>query len=236
VDHLCHKKDLPDFSKGLDLPTGTPHKDFQMTVVPPENPLMATNGSDPTKTFDFPRIEAAVREILFAVGEDPDREGLLETPGRVAKMYSEVFSGLKADPRIYLQKTFEQKYDEMVIVKDIRFESCCEHHLLPFLGKAHIAYLPNGRVVGLSKLARAVEAISRRPQVQERITEELADILMEELNPRGVGVILEASHSCMTIRGVRKPDALTTTSAMRGIFKENPITRQEFLTLVFNKQ
>lgn len=207
-----------------------------MTVVPPQKPLMATNGAVPKKQVDLPRIEAAVREILAAVGENPDREGLLETPGRVAKMYSEVFSGLHSDPRIHLQKTFEQKYDEMVIVKDIRFESCCEHHLLPFLGKAHIAYLPNGRVVGLSKLARAVEAISRRPQVQERITEELADLLMEELNPRGVGVILEASHTCMTIRGVRKPDALTTTSAMRGIFKENAITRQEFLTLVFNKQ
>ena len=124
----------------------------------------------------------------------------------------------------------------MVIVKDIRFESCCEHHLLPFFGKAHIAYLPNGRVVGLSKLARVLEVISKRPQVQERITEELADILMEELNPRGVGVILEASHTCMTIRGVRKPESMTTTSAMRGTFRENPITRQEFLTLVYTKQ
>lgn len=207
-----------------------------MTVVPPRKPNLANTGEALQKPVDLARIEAAVREILIAVGEDPDREGLLETPNRVAKMYSEVFSGLQSDPRIHLKKTFEQKYDEMVIVKDIRFESCCEHHLLPFLGKAHIAYLPNGRVVGLSKLARAVEAISRRPQVQERITEELADLLVEELNPRGVGVILEASHSCMTIRGVRKPDAITTTSAMRGIFKENAITRQEFLTLVFNKQ
>ena len=186
--------------------------------------------------IDHARIEAAVREILEAVGENPDREGLLETPHRVARMYAEVFSGLKTDPRIHLKKTFEQKYDEMVIVKDIRFESCCEHHLLPFFGKAHIAYLPNGRVVGLSKLARVLEVISKRPQVQERITEELADILMEELNPRGVGVILEASHTCMTIRGVRKPESMTTTSAMRGTFRENPITRQEFLTLVYTKQ
>ncbi len=207
-----------------------------MTPVPPRNPLMGATAASPSQNVDLSRIEAAVREILYAVGEDPNREGLLETPSRVAKMYAEVFSGLYADPRIHLKKTFEQKYDEMVIVKDIRFESCCEHHLLPFLGKAHIAYLPNGRVVGLSKLARAVEALSRRPQVQERITEELADILMEELNPRGVGVILEASHSCMTIRGVRKPEAMTTTSAMRGIFRENPITRQEFLNLVFAKQ
>lgn len=183
---------------------------------------------------DLERIENAVREILDAVGEDPDREGLLETPARVARMYAEIFSGLRTDPRIHLAKTFEQRCDEMVLVKDIGFESCCEHHLLPFIGKAHIAYLPNGRVVGLSKLARAVEALSRRPQVQERITEDLADLLMEELNPRGVGVILEASHSCMTIRGVRKPDAITTTSAMRGTFRDNQATRQEFLTLVYS--
>ncbi len=192
-------------------------------------------GSTPARTpVDMERIESAVRDILEAVGEDPDRDGLLETPARVARMYAEIFSGLKTDPRIHLAKTFEQKCDEMVLVKDIRFSSCCEHHLLPFIGKAHIAYLPNGRVVGLSKLARVVDAISRRPQVQERITEDLADLIMEELNPRGVGVILEASHSCMTIRGVRKPDSITTTSAMRGAFKDNLATRQEFLTLVFN--
>jgi GTP cyclohydrolase I len=188
----------------------------------------------PRVTVDMDKIESAVRDILEAVGEDPDREGLLETPSRVARMYAEIFSGLRTDPRIHLGKTFEQKCDEMVLVKDIGFESCCEHHLLPFIGKAHIAYLPNGRVVGLSKLARVVEAISRRPQVQERITEDLADLIMEELNPRGVGVILEATHSCMTIRGVRKPDAITTTSAMRGMFKTNQATRQEFLTLVYN--
>ncbi len=203
--------------------------------VPQNSQSPAPTGGSPPP-FDHGRIEAAVREILEAVGENPDREGLLETPQRVARMYAEVFAGLKTDPRIHLKKTFEQKYDEMVIVKDIRFESCCEHHLLPFFGKAHIAYLPNGRVVGLSKLARVVESISKRPQVQENITEELADILMEELNPRGVGVILEASHTCMTIRGVRKPESLTTTSAMRGTFRENPITRQEFLTLVYTKQ
>jgi GTP cyclohydrolase I len=182
--------------------------------------------------IDHARIEAAVREILLAVGEDPDREGLRETPERVARMYAEIFSGLHADPRQLLRKTFTQKYDEMVLVKDIRFESVCEHHLLPFLGKAHIAYLPKGKIVGLSKLARVVEVLSRRPQVQERMTEELADLIMTELDARGVGVVMEASHSCMTIRGIRKPDSICTTSAMRGAFRENQATRTEFLALV----
>ena len=176
--------------------------------------------------IDQPRIRAAVREILLAVGEDPDREGLRETPERVARMYAELFSGLHQEPRELLQKTFTQKYDEMVLVKDIRFESMCEHHLLPFLGKAHIAYLPNGKIVGLSKLARVVEVLARRPQVQERMTEELADLLMDELDARGVGVILEASHTCMTIRGVRKPDSVCTTSAMRGGFRTNRVDAQ----------
>jgi len=181
---------------------------------------------------DLARIESAVREILLAVGEDPDREGLLETPARVARMYAEVFSGLRSDPREHLRKTFTQKYDEMVVESAIRFESMCEHHLLPFLGKAHIAYLPNGKIVGLSKLARVVEGLSRRPQVQERMTEQLADLLMAELAPRGVGVVLEASHTCMTIRGIRKADALCTTSAMRGAFRDNPATRSEFMALI----
>src|SRR5262245_12051366 len=140
------------------------------------------------------RIEAAVREILLAVGEDPDREGLRETPARVARMYAEVFAGLHSDPREVLTRTFTEKYDEIVLVRDIEYASFCEHHLLPFTGKAHVAYLPNGQIVGLSKLARAVEVMSRRPQVQERMTEQLADLLMEELSPRGVGVILEAAH------------------------------------------
>jgi GTP cyclohydrolase I len=182
--------------------------------------------------IDHGRIEAAVREILIAVGEDPDREGLQETPARVARLYSEIFSGLKQDPRQLLRKTFTQKYDEMVVVKDIRFESVCEHHLLPFIGKAHIAYLPKGKLVGLSKLARAVEVLARRPQVQERMTEELADLVMQELDARGVGVVMEASHSCMTIRGVRKPDSVCSTSAMRGAFRENQSTRTEFLALI----
>jgi GTP cyclohydrolase I len=188
------------------------------------------NGAGPV---DHARIAAAVREILLAVGEDPDREGLRETPDRVARMYEELFSGLRTDPRSLLQKTFTQKYDEMVLVKDIRFESMCEHHLMPFVGKAHIAYLPKGKIVGLSKLARVVETLARRPQVQERMTEDLADLLTEELSPRGVGVILEAVHSCMTIRGVRKPDSVCTTSAMRGAFRDNSSTRSELTALIF---
>jgi len=185
-----------------------------------------------TGPVDHGRIQAAVREILLAVGEDPDREGLQETPERVARMYAELFSGLRKDPRELLQKKFTQKYDEMVLEKDIAFESICEHHLLPFFGRAHIAYLPNGKIVGLSKLARVVEVLARRPQVQERMTEQLADLFMEELEPRGVGVILSASHTCMTIRGIRKADSLCVTSAMRGAFKDNESTRAELMALI----
>jgi GTP cyclohydrolase I len=193
--------------------------------------LNAANG--PTAApVDRARIEAAVREILLAVGEDPDREGLRETPARVARMYAELFAGLHQEPRDLLQKKFTQKYDEMVLVKDIAFAGVCEHHLLPFFGKAHIAYLPNGAIVGLSKLARVVEALARRPQVQERMTEELADLLMSELDARGVGVILEATHTCMTIRGVRKPESICTTSAMRGKFRDSQSTRSELMALV----
>lgn len=194
------------------------------------------NGKDKPFSVDQARIQKAVREILLAVGEDPDREGLLETPDRVARMYTELFSGLHTDAREPLRKTFTQKYDEMVLVKDIRFSSCCEHHLLPFFGKAAIGYLPNGKVVGLSKLARVVESMSRRPQVQERMTEELADILMEELNARGVGVVIEATHTCMTIRGVRSPESLCTTSAMRGLFRQNQATRNELMALVYGSR
>jgi len=193
---------------------------------------LARNGA-PANGVDHARIEAAVREILLAVGEDPGREGLQETPARVARMYAELFSGLHMEPRQLLSKTFTQKYDEMVVVRDIEFASTCEHHLMPFLGKAHIAYLPAGKIVGLSKLPRVVEALAHRPQVQERMTEELADLLMEELKPRGVGVILEASHSCMTIRGVRKPGSICTTSAMRGTFRENQATRNELMALIY---
>ena len=185
------------------------------------------------RKVDHERIRKAVREILAAVGEDPDREGLRETPDRVARMYAEMFAGLHHDPAEVLQKTFTEKYDEMVLVKDISFESVCEHHLLPFMGKAHIAYLPNGRIVGLSKLARAVEIVSRRPQVQERMTEVLADLLMEQLDARGVAVVIEATHTCMTIRGIRKPGSLCTTSALRGGFKDNESTRSEVMALIF---
>jgi GTP cyclohydrolase I len=181
---------------------------------------------------DHSRIEAAVREILLAVGENPDREGLRETPARVARMYEEMFSGLRKDPTTLLQKTFTEKYDEMVVVKDIGFESMCEHHLLPFVGKAHIAYLPNGKIVGLSKVARVVEIFARRPQVQERMTEDIADLIMAELDAKGVGVVVEAAHMCMVVRGIRKPGSVCTTSAMRGGFKNNPATRSEFMALI----
>jgi GTP cyclohydrolase IA len=184
---------------------------------------------------DQKRIRAAVREILLAVGEDPDREGLRETPDRVARMYAEIFSGLHKDAAEPLRKTFTEKYDEMVLVRDIFFTSYCEHHLLPFFGKAHIAYLPNGKIVGLSKLARVVEILSRRPQVQERMTESIADLLMKQLDARGVGVILEATHTCMTTRGVRKPDSVCATSAMRGTFQTNLSTRAELLGLIHGR-
>jgi GTP cyclohydrolase IA len=184
---------------------------------------------------DHAKLRRAVRDILVAVGEDPDREGLQETPDRVARMYAEIFAGLQTDPAVYLQKTFTQKHDEMVLVKDIEFASCCEHHLLPFMGKAHIAYLPNGKIVGLSKLARVVDAVAKRPQVQERMTEEIADLIMTHLSARGVGVIVEAAHTCMSIRGVRKPGAMTITSSMRGGFLNDPATRAELMALVFGK-
>jgi GTP cyclohydrolase IA len=182
---------------------------------------------------DQERIRRAVREILAAVGEDPDREGLLETPARVARMYAELFSGLHEDPRVHLKKVFTEKYDEVVLVKDISFNSMCEHHMLPFLGKAHIGYIPDGKVLGLSKLARVVDVVSRRPQVQERMTETIADLMVEELSPKGVAVVVEASHSCMTIRGIRKPGSICVTSAMRGIFRSHLSSRSEIMTLIY---
>jgi GTP cyclohydrolase I len=185
---------------------------------------------------DHGRIEKAVREILIAVGEDPDREGLLETPARVARMYAEMFSGLRQDPREHLRKVFTEAYDEVVLVRDISFCSMCEHHLLPFIGKAHIAYAPKGKVLGLSKLARLVEAVARRPQVQERMTEVIANLLVEELDAKGVAVVVEASHSCMTIRGVRKPGSLCMTSSMKGIFRSNVSSRAEVMQLIFGER
>ncbi len=189
-------------------------------------------GGDNRPPVDLARIRRAVREILIAIGEDPDREGLLETPDRVARMYEEVFSGLRQDPRTYLRKLFTQKYDELVLVKDIPFESFCEHHLLPFVGSVHVAYIPNGRVVGLSKIPRVVDALAKRPQLQERLTEELADLLMSDLGAKGVAVVVEASHSCMTIRGVHKPGSSMVTSALRGACKDRAATRAEVLSLI----
>ena len=186
----------------------------------------------PLAKVDVPRIERAVREILLAVGEDPDREGLRKTPNRVARAYSELFAGLQANPRIHLKTVFTEQYDEVVLLRDVPFHSMCEHHLLPFTGKAHVAYLPDGKVVGLSKLARLVEGFARRPQVQERLTGQIADALMEELNPIGAACVIEAVHTCMTIRGAKKTGSTMVTSALRGIFKENPASRAEILALM----
>jgi len=186
--------------------------------------------------MDLDRIRRAVREILVAVGEDPEREGLRETPDRVARMYAEVFQGLNQDPKLHLKKLFTQKYDEMVLIRDIRFVSFCEHHLLPVIGKAHVAYIPNGKVIGLSKIPRVVDVLAKRPQMQERLTEELADLLMKELDAKGVAVVIEASHSCMTIRGVNKPDSSFVTSAMRGGFKDRLATRSEVMSLIFGSK
>jgi len=186
--------------------------------------------------MDLERIRRAIREILIAVGEDPDREGLQETPDRVARMYAEVFQGLHQDPRVHLRKLFTQKYDEMLLIRDIRFVSFCEHHLLPVIGKAHVAYIPNGKVIGLSKIPRVVDVLAKRPQMQERMTEELADLLMKEQDVKGVAVVIEASHCCMTIRGVNKPDSSFVTSAVRGAFKERMATRSEVMSLIFGSR
>lgn len=179
------------------------------------------------------QIEKAVRLILEAIGEDPGREGLVDTPKRVARMYEEVFSGLNEDPKEYFETIFSEDHEEVVLVKDIPFFSMCEHHLVPFYGKAHVAYLPrNGRVTGLSKLARAVEAVAKRPQLQERITSTIADSIMEQLEPQGVMVVIEAEHMCMTMRGVKKPGSKTVTTAVRGVYQENAEARSEVLALI----
>src|SRR5512146_551761 len=182
--------------------------------------------------FDIARMRRAVREIILALGEDPEREGLRETPRRVAEMYAEVFAGLHQNPEDVLQVGFEEGHQEMVIVKDIPFYSMCEHHFLPFHGVAHVGYIPNGRVVGLSKLARALEILARRPQLQERLSSQLADAIMSALEPAGVGVVIKADHLCMTMRGIRKPGSLTVTSAMRGVFQRGASTRAEFMALI----
>ena len=183
--------------------------------------------------LDQPRAEAAIRELLCAIGEDPDREGLLDTPARVARACAEVFAGLYEDPAVHLRRQFhEGDHEEMVIVRDIPFHSMCEHHLLPFTGRAHVAYIPRkGRITGLSKLARCVEGYARRPQVQERLTSQVADAIMAELDPLGAIVVVEAEHMCMTARGIKKPGSLTITSAVRGSFQEDEKTRAEALAL-----
>jgi GTP cyclohydrolase I len=193
-----------------------------------DSALAATPGAK----VDVPRIERAVREILLAVGEDPDREGLLRTPNRVARAYGELMAGMWTDPRVHLKTVFTERYDEVVLLRDIEFNSLCEHHLLPFTGRAHVAYLPDGKVVGLSKLARLVEGFARRPQVQERLTTQIADALWEELQPVGAACVVEAVHTCMTIRGAKKHGSTMVTSALRGIFKENPASRAEVLSLI----
>jgi len=182
--------------------------------------------------IDKERIRKAVLEILLAIGEDPQREGLVGTPTRVAQMYEELFSGLWQDPTEVLRIGFEEDHQEMVILKDIPFYSMCEHHLLPFHGRAHVGYIPKGRVVGISKIARLVEILARRPQLQERLTGQVADCLMESVRPSGVGVVIQAEHLCMTMRGIRKAGSLVVTSANRGIFRTRRETRDEFLSLI----
>ena len=190
--------------------------------VPADNPI------------DLPRIEAAVREILAAIGEDTSRDGLQDTPARVARMYAEICGGLHQDPRTHLKTVFEADHDEMVMVRDIPLYSLCEHHLAPFLGKAHVAYIPNadGRVIGLSKFARLVDGYARRPQVQERLTAQIADAMQESLDPKGVMVVIEAEHMCMSMRGVKQAGSTTVTSAVRGLFRTNVATREEAMRFI----
>ncbi len=193
--------------------------------------MINPNGID---LFDDEAIKGAVIQILTAVGEDPHREGLADTPRRIAEMYRELFQGLRQDPAEVLQVGFEENHQEMVIVRDIPFYSLCEHHLLPFHGTFHVGYIPRGRVVGISKLARLVEIYARRPQLQERLTSQIADTLMEELQPEGVAVVGQAEHLCMTMRGVKKPGSQVVTSANRGIFRDREATRMEFMALLGN--
>lgn len=184
-------------------------------------------------TIDIDRIAKAVKEILLAVGEDTEREGLKKTPERVAKMYTELLGGMNEDPQKHLRSIFTENYDEIVLLRDVPFYSICEHHLMPFIGSANVAYLPTGTVLGVSKLARIVDCFARRLQTQERLTYQIANFIMSNLKPRGVAVVLEASHSCMTIRGIRKPGSAMVTSALRGIFRRDPKSRNEILSLMY---
>lgn len=199
--------------------------------------LPDTRALDGVGTFDQERAEAAVRELLYAIGEDPDRDGLRDTPARVARAYREIFSGLYTDPSAVLNTMFDEEHDELVIVKEIPLYSTCEHHLVAFHGVAHVGYIPgrDGRVTGLSKIARLVDLYAKRPQVQERLTSQIADALVTRLDPRGVIVVVEAEHLCMAMRGVRKPGAITTTSAVRGQFKTDAASRAEALDLILRK-
>jgi GTP cyclohydrolase IA len=192
------------------------------------------SNEEPSSGVDIARLEKAVREILYAIGEDPDRDGLARTPHRVAEMYAEICSGLHEDPAQHLIVTFEANHDEMVLVRDIALYSLCEHHLAPFHGRAHVAYIPgdDGRITGLSKLARLVDGFAKRPQVQERLTTQIADAIVDILQPRGAFVMIEAEHLCMSMRGVRKPGTLTLTSAVRGLFKDSAATRAEVMSLI----
>ena len=194
--------------------------------------------SQPGSEIDLPRIERAVREILLAIGEDPERDGLIDTPARVARAYTEQFAGLRQEPEDVLTTVFDAEYDEMVLVRDIELYSTCEHHLVPFFGNAHVGYIPNvkGQITGLSKLARLVDVYARRPQVQERMTSQIADAMMAVLEPRGVIVVIEAEHLCMSMRGVRKPGAKTVTSAVRGSFLESDSTRAEAMSLLMDRR
>ena len=185
--------------------------------------------------MDHGRIEKAVREILIGIGENPDRQGLLDTPKRVARMYDEILGGMNEDPGAHLETTFDESYNEVVVLKNIPFYSMCEHHMLPFHGKAHVAYLPNGKIVGLSKLARLVDGYARRLQVQERLTCQIADTLLNKLHARGVAVLLEASHSCMTMRGIKKPGSAMVTSAIRGHFVTDHAARDEVMAHFYNR-
>lgn len=211
---------------------GRLHRSTSLASHATTRPASENGQASHERAVDLPAIEDAVRSILAAVGEDPDREGLLETPRRVARMYAEMFAGLHLDPARHLEVTFEESCDEIVVVRDIGFTSMCEHHLLPFRGVAHVAYIPNGRVTGLSKLARVVEEVSRRPQVQERLTQTVANLVESRLDSSAVAVVVKAEHSCMSIRGIRKPGALTVTSAMRGRFREDAASRAEVLSLM----
>ncbi len=202
------------------------------STVSPGRPAM---GEKILPEVDQPRIERAIREILLAIGEDPERDGLADTPARVARAYAEQFAGLRQRPEDVLTKVFDADHDEMVLVRDIDLYSTCEHHLVPFFGVAHIGYIPNekGQITGLSKLARLVDTYARRPQVQERMTSQIADALVANLEPRGVIVVIEAEHLCMSMRGVRKPGARTVTSAVRGVFRNSARTRAEAMSLVY---